>query len=180
MRAGVRCKHPPANRRRSKGNAPARPSRSHTGPANRHLRPAWRGHLAGRGTARPPDLLGAAAAVVVALGVGAAVYAATSSTPTGTKPNATRTVALSAFDEGHASASATLTTGTIDLNATSLPRLSTKRYEVWLTNDRRTRMQPIGWVGDNGTAHLTVPADIMTQYNDLEVSVKSLDGTEYT
>jgi hypothetical protein len=126
---------------------------------------------------RRPYLL-AAAAAVVAVGVGTVVYAATSSSTGGR--SGTRTIALAAYDEGHTSASATLGSGTVDLNATSLPRLSSKRYEVWLTNDQRTRMQPIGWVGDNGTAHLTVPTDIMTQYNDLEVSVQSLDADDYT
>ena len=36
----------------------------------------------------------------------------------------------------------------------------TKRYEVWLTDTKRTRMQPIGWIGNDGTAQLTVPTAI--------------------
>jgi hypothetical protein len=143
-------------------------------------REAANGYRPQRQTSRRPYLIAAAAAAVVALGVGVGVYAATSSNSTNGKSSNTRTVALAAYDQGHTSGTATVGSGTVDLNATSLPSLGSKRYEVWLTNDRRTRMQPIGWVGDNGTAHLTVPADIMTQYNDLEVSVQNLDATDYT
>ena len=56
-------------------------------------------------------------------------------------------------------------------------RVAGKRYEVWLTNDRRTTMQPIGWIGTNGTATMTVPADAdAAQYGDIEVSVQNVDA----
>jgi hypothetical protein len=127
---------------------------------------------------RRPYLIGAAAAVVAVVGGGALIYAATS----GNDHNGagTRTVALGAFDQGHTSGTATIGDGTISLDATSLPKLSGKRYEVWLTNDRRTRMQPIGWIGNDGRAQFTVPPQMMTQYGDLEVSVQNADANDYT
>ena len=127
---------------------------------------------------RRPYLVAAAAAAVVAVGAGAVIYAATSGD--GQNGGNTRTVALAAFDQGHAPGTATIGDGTISLNATSLPKLSGKRYEVWLTNARRTRMQPIGWIGPDGRAEFTVPPEMMTQYGDLEVSIQNADAHDYT
>lgn len=120
-------------------------------------------------------LVGAAAAAVVAVGAGTAIYAVGSD-----NGGAARTVALAAFDKGHTSATATIDGGTIELDATSLPRLSGKHYEVWLTNDQRTRMQPVGWIGNDGRANLTVPPEMTTRYGDLEVSVQSANASDYT
>ena len=125
---------------------------------------------------RRPYLVAAAAAAVVAVGSGAVIYAATRG---GETAGTTRTVALAAFGKGHTSATATIDGGAVSLDATSLPKLSGKRYEVWLTNDQRTRMQPIGWIGNDGRANLTVPPEMMTQYGDLEVSVQSATAPDY-
>src|SRR5690242_352968 len=76
-------------------------------------------------------LIGAAAAAVVAVGAGTAVYVATNHNGA-----PTRTVTLAAFGKGHTSATATIDGGTIQLDATSLPKLTGKHYEVWLTNDQ--------------------------------------------
>lgn len=127
---------------------------------------------------RRPYLVAAAAAAVVAVGTGAVIYAATSGD--GRHGGNTRTVALAAFDQGHAPGTATIGDGTVSLNATSLPKLSGKRYEVWLTNDQRTRMQPIGWIGPDGRAKFTVPPEMMTQYGDLEVSIQNANANDYT
>jgi hypothetical protein len=124
---------------------------------------------------RPRSYLLAAAAAVVVAGAGIGIYAATS----GTDEPALRSVALSAYDRGNTSATAHIGDGTVELTATSLPRLTDKRYEVWLTDAARTRMQPIGWIGGGGTAHLTVPADMMRQYQDIEVSVQNLHAHSY-
>ncbi len=127
--------------------------------------------------ARRRYLIAAAAAVVLA-GAGTGVYLATSND--GSTAPTTRTVALSAFDKGTTSGTARIGNGTIDLTATSLPKLAAKRYEVWLTNSKRTQMQPIGWISDNGTAQLTVPMDLMEHYNDLEVSIQDVGARTYT
>ena len=140
-------------------------------------REAAEGFRPARDHRRRPYLIGAAAAAVVAVGAGAVIYAATSGESGHGTP--TRTVALAAFDRGRTSGSATIGDGTISLDATSLPKLSGKRYEVWLTNDRRTRMQPIGWIGSDGRAEFTVPPGMMKQYGDLEVSVQSADAANY-
>lgn len=117
----------------------------------------------------------AAAAAVVVIGAGVGVYAATS----GGGGPATRVVPLAAYDRGTTSATAHIGNGTVELTATSLPRLDNKRYEVWLTDKARTRMQPIGWVGGDGTARLTVPAGMMRRYQDIEVSVQDLGAHSY-
>jgi hypothetical protein len=117
----------------------------------------------------------AAAAVVVAGAAGGIYAATTSNEPT----PAMRTVALAAFDQGTTNATARVGNGTVELTATSLPRVAGKRYEVWLTDAKRTRMQPIGWIGADGTARMTVPDSMMRQYNDLEVSVQSARTTSY-
>lgn len=116
----------------------------------------------------------AAAAVVAAAGTG--IYFATAGSHSGTT---TRTVALRAFDKGTTSAVAHIGNGTIDVTATSLPKLAAKRYEIWLTDSGRTRMQPIGWIGNNGTAHLTVPSALMSRFEDLEVSVQNMGARSY-
>ena len=58
-----------------------------------------------------------------------------------------RTVDLAAFDTGQTPAKATIAkSGRINIDASSLPQLSGKRYEVWLTDKARTKMQPVGWL----------------------------------
>jgi hypothetical protein len=93
-----------------------------------------------------------------------------------------RSVALSAYDEGTTSARATVSKdGRMRLDAASLPKLDAQhRYEVWLTNEARTQMQPIGWIGADGRTTLTVPASLMSTYSDIEVSVQKVDASTYT
>ncbi len=119
----------------------------------------------------------AVAAAVVLAGAGTGIYFAT--TGGGSSAPTSRTVALNAFDMGTTSATAHISNGTIDLTATSLPKLTAQRYEVWLTNDKRTQMQPIGWISDNGTAKITVPMDLMKHYDDLEVSIQNVAAHSY-
>jgi len=126
-------------------------------------------------TTRQRYLVAAAAAVVVAA-AGTGIYFATTG---GGTASTTRTVGLRAFDKGTTSAVAHIGDGTVDITATSLPTLAAKRYEVWLTDSGRTRMQPIGWLGNNGTAHLTVPSALMSRFNDLEVSVQNMGARSY-
>lgn len=95
--------------------------------------------------------------------------------------SSSRTVALAPFGVGSVSAKATINHGgRMTVDAASLPPLDARhRYEVWLTNSARTRMQPIGWIGTNGTAQLTVPANLMQSYRDIEVSVQQVDAASY-
>jgi hypothetical protein len=119
-------------------------------------------------------LLGAAAAAVVVGGGAAVVVAAT-----GDEGSAGQTVQLSAFQSGTTDAKATLSGNQMRIDASSLPRLSGKGYEVWLTDAGRTNMKPIGWIGSDGTATLSVPADLMRKYSDIEVSVQDVDAPSY-
>jgi Anti-sigma-K factor rskA len=121
-------------------------------------------------------LLTAAAAVVVA-GAGAGAYVAVSSD----NPGAGQTVRLNAFGEGRRGATATIADGNrIRIDAATLPRVSGKQYEVWLTDRARTRMQPIGWLAPDGTAAMTVPGDLLSRYTDIEVSVQDVSASNYT
>lgn len=117
----------------------------------------------------------AAAAAVVGAGVGtfAVVHDSGSSSPQ-------RHIALTAFDIGHSKATATVSGGRMRIDAASLPNLDAQhRYEVWLTDAARTRMQPLGWIDTNGSAELTVPASLMNSYRAIEVSVQQVDASSY-
>lgn len=118
----------------------------------------------------------AAAAAVVILGGGAALYAATSGSDSGTSTN---TIELAAYDKGTTRASATLSGDHLKIDAAALPEMSGERYEVWLTNSGRTEMQPIGWLGPDGTASMTVPSDLLQRFSDIEVSVQSIQAKDY-
>lgn len=132
---------------------------------------------AARRSRRPLYAVAAVAAgIVIGTGGTALIQNVGDNTPAG------RSVALSAFDSGRTSAKATVRKdGEMRLDAASLPKLDQKhRYEVWLTNKARSQMQPIGWIGSDGKATLTVPANLMTRYSAIEVSVQDVDAATYT
>jgi len=118
--------------------------------------------------------IGAAAAVLV-VGAGVGTFAAVS----GSDHARGQAVALAAFHDGTTDAQARIAGDSITVNASSLPKLAGKRYEVWLTNPERTQMQPIGWIGTDGRADLTVPSDLVARYSDIEVSVQPVASTGY-
>lgn len=93
-----------------------------------------------------------------------------------------RAISLAAYDQGTVAATATLVgKRKLNLDAAALPSLgANKRYEVWLTNDAGTEMQPVGWLGSNGKASLTVPEDLVTHYDHIQVSVQRIDASTYT
>jgi len=119
-------------------------------------------------------LIGVAAAVVVA-GAGVGTFAALDSK----SPASGQAVALAAFQVGKTTGQARINGDKVTLNAHSLPKLAGKRYEVWLTNSARTQMQPIGWVGADGTADMTVPSDLIARFSDIEVSVQPVASADY-
>jgi hypothetical protein len=121
----------------------------------------------------------AAAAAVVVLGGGATIYFATAHRDSSSHL-AGRTFTLAAYDTGQSPATASIASGgKLKIDAASLPQMSGKRYEVWLTNDGRTKMQPVGWIGADGKAAMTVPEDLLSKYSDLEVSVQDVDASDY-
>ena len=93
-----------------------------------------------------------------------------------------QSISLAAYDKGTVPANATLIGHhQLNLDATSLPKLATtERYEVWLTNDAATQMQPIGWIGNNGKASLTVPGELIAHFDHIQVSVQSVGAATYT
>jgi Anti-sigma-K factor rskA len=126
------------------------------------------------GRSRRRYLVAAAAAVLIA--GGAVGYVALSGDSTGSA----RTVALSAFDKGSSSAVARMSPdGELLIDASSLPQLTGRRYEVWLTDADRTAMQPVGWIAADGTGDIRVPEDLMHRFSDIEVSVQKVDARSY-
>lgn len=133
----------------------------------------------GRRIGRSRVLVAAAAAAVV-VGGGAAAFVTTRGGGPAPAP-AGRTVALAAFGAGHTPARATITQGgQVRIDAASLPDLAGRRYEVWLTNSARTRMQPVGWLSAEGTAAMSVPPDLLSRFTDIEVSVQDVSAAAYT
>jgi anti-sigma-K factor RskA len=125
-------------------------------------------------------LVAAAAAVIVAGGGTAAYLVVAGNGDDSTGQTAGRTIKLAAFDQGKTPATATISSGgKVHIDAAGLPQLSGKRYEVWLTNDGRTQMQPVGWISPSGKAAMTVPEDLLSKYSDLEVSVQDVDAKDY-
>ena len=116
----------------------------------------------------------AAVAIGVAAGGGAVVLA---QHVTRSSPSA-RTIALAPYDRGATPAEATLVGGQeMKLNAASLPAPGAgKLYEVWLTNGARTSMHPLGWIGADGKGDFTVPANLMSSYTNVEVSVQAINA----
>lgn len=119
----------------------------------------------------------AAAVAGLLIGGGGAIAATqlgSSSSPAG------RSVALAAFGEGTHAATARIASGKLTINASSLPVPDAEhRYEVWLTNPARTQMQPVGWIGTDGKATLTVPQDLTQTFSAIEVSVQRVDAPRY-
>jgi hypothetical protein len=119
----------------------------------------------------------AAAGAGLLIGAGAVVTAQ----HLGSSQPASHSVALAAYDTGSTPATAKIATnGTLTVDAASLPAPdAAHRYEVWLTDSARTRMVPVGWIGANGVARMTVPHDVLVRYSDIEVSVQDLASPSY-
>lgn len=130
-----------------------------------------------RRSRRPLYAVAAVAAGVLIGGAGTAVLQ-----HVGDNAPSGRSVALTAFENGTTSAAARVgKDGRMSVDAASLPSLDSQhRYEVWLTNSARTQMQPVGWIGTDGRATLTVPANLMSNYSAIEVSVQQVDAPTYT
>ena len=120
----------------------------------------------------------------ISLGAAAAVAGAIVTTTVVASDNASSPahhIALAAYGAGHSGASATFTDKSrLRIDATSLPSLdAAHRYEVWLTDAARVRMQPVGWIDTNGKADLTVPESLADGYQAIEVSVQQVDASSY-
>ena len=117
----------------------------------------------------------AAAGILIGAGVVATANHVNSSHSAG------HSVALAAYDTGSTTAKATIgSNGILTVDASALPAPdASHRYEVWLTNRARTQMQPVGWVGADGTAKVSVPGDLLSRFSDIEVSVQNVGATTY-
>ena len=124
----------------------------------------------------------AVAAVAAGMVIGTAGTALVHHQTQRTATAAGRSISLAAYDSGTVPAKATLIGDhQLNVDATALPRpRSDTRYEVWLTNDAGTDKKPIGWIGPDNKATLTVPRDLITRYDHIQVSVQKLDDPTYT
>jgi hypothetical protein len=78
-----------------------------------------------------------------------------------------------------ASAKVTIAGDRMHLDATSLPKLdAAHQYEVWLVD--ASRLRPLGYLGGNRTADLTVPAPVMAQYSSVAISLQKNAQVEFS
>lgn len=129
---------------------------------------------------RQHRLLAVAAAALVLTGGGITLAETVGSGSS--SHTATRTINLDAFDRGTHKAKVTVVgSGTMRIDATALPKLDSGHfYEVWLTDAARQKMQPLGQIGPNNKAQLTVSPKVMSQYSDIEVSVQRTNQAKYS
>lgn len=124
-------------------------------------------------------LAAAGAAAVVATGAGIAAAELLSPSPS-THP-AAQAVRLEPVGALHASATATISGGTMHIDATALPKLDASRqYEVWLVASSGTRLRPLGYIGADRTAALPVPTQVMASYNDIAISIQKTDQVQFS
>ncbi|MEO9138153.1 MAG: anti-sigma factor [Jatrophihabitans sp.] len=121
-------------------------------------------------------LVAVAASAAVIVG-GGATYLATQSDTAG--PN-TRTVALAGQSAALNGSAVLVGNNRMRIDASKLPPLSAgKQYEVWLTDG--TQKQPVGYIDSpDRKKELTVPSKVMSQYNQIAVSVQQPHQTEYS
>jgi hypothetical protein len=124
-------------------------------------------------------LLAVAAAAAVLVGGGVTIAETVGSD---SSQPASRSISLRAFGAGTEPARVTLVgAAQMRIDATDLPKLDSSHfYEVWLTDAARQRMQSVGSIGENNTAELTVPPNVMSEYSDIEVSVQRINQTTYS
>jgi anti-sigma-K factor RskA len=123
-------------------------------------------------------MLYAAAAAAVVAGGGTAIALVESGS---SHPPAGRTVALRPVGSGSGPVMATIGNGDrMTIDATTLPRLdATHQYEVWLTRPH-AHPQSIGFIGNDRTGELTVPANLMTQYDAIAISKQRRNQTAFS
>lgn len=123
-------------------------------------------------------LFAVAAAAVIGVGGGVTIAALNSGSST-----STRNVSLQAFMHGAVPATVTIVDNrTLRVDATKLRKLDNGHvYELWLTNRNRTgSMFPVGLLGNDNKAELTVNPKVIAQYSNFEVSVQRPDQTAYS
>lgn len=122
-------------------------------------------------------LVAVAAAAAVVVGGGATVAAITLSGPDST----TRSVALEGVGGTH-DTKVQIADGSMRLDASALPALGAKhQYEVWLTSKDFARKQSVGFIDDGArSATFSVPQKVMSQYNDIAVSVQEVHQTAFS
>jgi hypothetical protein len=137
---------------------------------------------AGRAPARPRRrlALGAVAAAVVLAGGGVlAAETLGSSGPAGQQ--AARVVTLQPVGDVRAVAKATIANGTMRVDASALPALpASRQYEVWLADGTGHQLRPVGYVGEDRTAALPVPASVMAKYAYIAISVQKTDQVQFS
>jgi hypothetical protein len=129
--------------------------------------PASRGRWLAAGAAAAVVLAGGAVAAAELLGGGSSTVA--------------QTVTLRPVGDVSASATASISDGTMRIDASALPKLGTGRqYEVWLVAAGGKRLRPVGYVGENRTATLPVAPQVMSRYDGIAISVQKTDQVQFS
>jgi hypothetical protein len=117
----------------------------------------------------------AAAAVVVGGGV---TYAAVSGDDAAT----TRTVALQGSANAKDGKVVLVGSDRMKIDASALPSLDgDHQYEVWLTDSDGRQKQSVGFIDTpDRKKELSVPSKVMSQYNNIAISVQRVKQTEYS
>lgn len=123
----------------------------------------------------------ATAAAVVVLAVGGGVAAAELIGSGSPSHSAAQSVTLRPVGDVRVSATATISGGTMRIDATALPTLDASRqYEVWLVAANGKQLRPLGYVGADRTATLPVPRRVMSRYADIAISIQKTDQVQFS
>jgi anti-sigma-K factor RskA len=123
-------------------------------------------------------IAGAAAAAVVLAGGGITLAETLGSSGHGT-PSA-KTITLEPVGANHARAEATVSGGTMRIDASALPNLDpSHHYEVWLAA-AAGQPRAVGFIGADHTASLPVPRSVMTLYSSVAISIQRSDQAAFS
>jgi hypothetical protein len=134
---------------------------------------------AGRSHKRRRVLFAVAAAAVVATAGGITIAETVGGS--NNQPEAVTVLLPPVQPTTGAPAKVTITGDRMHLDATSLPKLDgAHQYEVWLVNAAAGEPRPLGYIGGDRTADLTVPASVMAQYDSVAISVQQNTQVEFS
>ena len=128
---------------------------------------------------RRTRLLAVAAAAVVLAGGGVTIAETVGSS--GPSRPAAQRITLSPVGTNRAAATATVSGGTMRVDATSLPKLDASRqYEVWLADSTGRQVRALGFIGADRRADLPVPLPVMGRYAAIAISIQQTDQVAFS
>lgn len=128
---------------------------------------------------RRSRLLAVAAAAVVLAGGGVTIAETVGSS--GPSQPAAQRITLAPVGTNRAAATATVSGGTMRVDATSLPKLDASRqYEVWLADSTGGQVRALGFIGADRRADLPVPLPVMGRYAAIAISIQKTDQVAFS